>query len=375
MNNKKAILIGAGKIGRGFIGQVLFDSGYDLVFVDTAKSLVDNINQYREYKVIVLGAQEQEYKIDNVRAYSPIDEKAVDEFVEADIVTTAVGPGIISKTADYIARGITKRAATKSEKPLTIIACENIEFGSTKLFESIKPLLNDQQMEYCKKYVAFPDAEVSRMVIPVEDTNPLTVKVEQYMEWLVDATHLTGDLTKIQGLTLTRNAVAYIKRKIYTLTGHAMLGYLGYENGYKYIYQAVYDDSIFETVYKALIESGKGWSMEYGESEEKFNEYITIMLRRFADVRLKDPCVRICKEPIRKLSQDERFIEPALTALKHGIMPSGIITGIKSVLKFDYAEDEQAVELRKMIKENGLSYILKKICGLSEDDLLYKLIA
>jgi len=80
--SKKAILIGAGQIGRGFIGQVLFNSGYDLVFVDTSKQLVENINKYKEYKVTVIGAEEHEYTINNIRAYSPFDEKAVDEIVE-----------------------------------------------------------------------------------------------------------------------------------------------------------------------------------------------------------------------------------------------------------------------------------------------------
>lgn len=133
--SKKAILIGAGQIGRGFIGQVLFNSGYDLVFVDTSKQLVENINKYKEYKVTVIGAEEHEYTINNIRAYSPFDEKAVDEIVEADIITTAVGPGVLCKTADYIAKGIIKRYLLKIEKPLTVIACENMEFGSTSSYK------------------------------------------------------------------------------------------------------------------------------------------------------------------------------------------------------------------------------------------------
>lgn len=67
-----------------------------------------------------------------------------------------------------------------SEEPMTVIACENMEFGSSKLFESVKEHLSAAQLDYCERYIGFPDAEVSRMVMPIEDENPLTVKVEQY---------------------------------------------------------------------------------------------------------------------------------------------------------------------------------------------------
>jgi mannitol-1-phosphate 5-dehydrogenase len=371
---KKAILIGAGQIGRGFIGEALSKSGYSLTFIDISSELVEKINKYQKYKVITLGAEEEEYVVENIKAYTPDDEAAVNEIIQADIITTAVGPSVLHKTADYIVKGIRKRYENKIDKPLTIIACENMEFATSSLFGKFRELLTKQELSYCQQYVGFPDAEVSRMVIPVEETAPLTVKVEKYMEWIVDKKPLKADLSHIIGLQLTDNPTAFIKRKIYTLTGHAMAGFLGYAKGYEYIYQAVYDDGIFKAVFKALTECGKAWSKEYKMPEEEFNEYITLMMRRFSDTRLKDPLTRVCKEPKRKLAKGERFIGPALTAIQHGIMPVGIIEGIKAALKYDYSEDKQAVELQSLLNSDGIDAVLTNICGLTRDSVLYEML-
>ena len=57
----KAAVIGAGKIGRGFIGQVLHEQGVDLTFVDVSEGLVRTLNDYQRYPVYILGADEREY--------------------------------------------------------------------------------------------------------------------------------------------------------------------------------------------------------------------------------------------------------------------------------------------------------------------------
>ena len=44
---KTAIQFGAGNIGRGFIGAVLSKSGYQVVFADVNKEIVDRINADR----------------------------------------------------------------------------------------------------------------------------------------------------------------------------------------------------------------------------------------------------------------------------------------------------------------------------------------
>ena len=41
----KAIMYGAGSIGRGFIGALLSEIGYEVVFIDVNDQLVDTINQ------------------------------------------------------------------------------------------------------------------------------------------------------------------------------------------------------------------------------------------------------------------------------------------------------------------------------------------
>ena len=48
---KQAIHFGAGNIGRGFIGELLVRSGYEVTFVDVNKELVDTINEKKCYNI------------------------------------------------------------------------------------------------------------------------------------------------------------------------------------------------------------------------------------------------------------------------------------------------------------------------------------
>lgn len=50
---KRAIHFGAGKIGRGFIGALLSQAGYEVCFAEADPRLVDEINRRRGYTVHV----------------------------------------------------------------------------------------------------------------------------------------------------------------------------------------------------------------------------------------------------------------------------------------------------------------------------------
>ena len=51
----KALHFGGGNIGRGFIGKILAEAGYEVVFADINMTVIDRLNQDHGYTVHVFG--------------------------------------------------------------------------------------------------------------------------------------------------------------------------------------------------------------------------------------------------------------------------------------------------------------------------------
>ena len=81
---KKAVMYGAGNIGRGFIGQLFSMSGYETVFVDVDKEIVDAMNSSRCYPVRIVSDENcEDILVTNVRAVDGFDiEKVSEEFLK-----------------------------------------------------------------------------------------------------------------------------------------------------------------------------------------------------------------------------------------------------------------------------------------------------
>jgi mannitol-1-phosphate 5-dehydrogenase len=67
INKNKLVLFGAGKIGRSFIGQLFSCGGYEVVFIDTFKPIIDELNLRGKYKVIIKSDKDEILWIHNVR--------------------------------------------------------------------------------------------------------------------------------------------------------------------------------------------------------------------------------------------------------------------------------------------------------------------
>ena len=50
---KKAVMYGAGSIGRGFIGQLFYMSGYETTFIDINIDLVNRLNVDGSYPIYI----------------------------------------------------------------------------------------------------------------------------------------------------------------------------------------------------------------------------------------------------------------------------------------------------------------------------------
>lgn len=372
----KAIQFGAGNIGRGFIGAVLAEAGYKVVFADVVEDLLNQINSRGEYTVHVSDVNKYDILIQNVSAVNSGSEAAVQEVAEADIITTAVGLRILKFVAPTIAKGLAARMAAGNESPLNIIACENGLKATSQLKELVFALLDDSVKSWAETHVGFPDAAVDRIVPPVRCEIPLDVAVEEYFEWDVERSGFVGEVPQIKGMTPVDNLLAYVERKLFTLnTGHATAAYIGKIKGITTIGECVADPAILAVVKAAMQQSGEGLVRKFGFDHDAHFAYIEKILKRFSNPYLKDECDRVGREPLRKLSPNDRLILPMMTAKGFGLPYDKLLLAIGGALHFDNAQDPQSVEMLASIKEAGLEATIIKYTGIEAGDPLVAEIA
>ncbi|MCG9727198.1 mannitol-1-phosphate 5-dehydrogenase [Vibrio brasiliensis] len=367
---KNAVHFGAGNIGRGFIGKLLADAEVEVTFADVNTPLVDQLSHKQEYKVKVVGTECQIDTVTHVTAVNSASEDVIDRIVKTDLVTTAVGPNVLDIIAKTIATGIAKRFAAGNEKPLNIIACENMVRGTTHLKGQVYQHLDETLHAQADNLVGFVDSAVDRIVPPAEAANddPLEVTVESFSEWIVDEQQFKGEIPDIAGMERTNNLMAFVERKLFTLnTGHCITAYLGCLNGHRTIRQAIEDPAIHAEVKQAMQESGEVLIRRYSFDRELHNAYIEKILNRFANPYLIDEVDRVGRQPIRKLGANDRLVKPLLGTIEYGTENQAILKGIAAALKYHSDDDPQAVELQTTIKEIGLRKTLARFTGLDEN--------
>ena len=191
---KTAIQFGAGNIGRGFIGMLLAQAGYRVIFADVSEVIIDRLAADQKYTVHVMDTEVEDVEITNITGIMSNGEAIIDEIAKADILTTAVGLRVLGFIAPTIAKGIQKRIADGSTEPMNIIACENAIRATSQLKEHVYGILSEEEKAYCEKYVGFADCSVDRIVPPVRSENPVDVVVEKYCEWNVEKASLKGSI-------------------------------------------------------------------------------------------------------------------------------------------------------------------------------------
>jgi mannitol-1-phosphate 5-dehydrogenase len=367
---------GAGNIGRGFIGSLLSNAGYEVCFVDVNEEIVSLLNERQEYRVVLADEESQETIINGVRAINSIQnpDDVVNAIAKADLVTTAVGPNILPIISELITNGLRKRAEIKS--PLNIIACENMIGGSAFLKEKVYEKLSNSEKDQFDQLFSFPNAAVDRIVPNQVNEDKLMVSVEPFFEWVVDRSSMIGEVPSIEGVTWVDDLTPYIERKLFTVnTGHAVAAYTGFQAGMKTIKDAMENPEVFDIVKNTLQETGSVLVKKYNFSSDEHQKYIEKIIGRFTNPYINDEIPRVARGPLRKLGRNDRLVNPSIQYLEYlQEEPKYLVKGIAAALKYDYPEDEEAVKLQALIEEKGYEKVIQEVCGLQEENTLEKLI-
>lgn len=373
----KALIFGAGNIGRGFIGQILSENNYDLIFADINDKLIEEINLKKEYRVFFASDEKKHTTISNISAIHNIKEiDKLNEIIQSvDLITTAVGPNIVPIIANTILEGVKERLSKENIKPFNIIACENAIDATDLLKETLFSNLSEEERIKAEEYIGFPNSAVDRIVPIQSNENLLDVIVEPYYEWIVEADKFKGDFDYIKGVEYKKDLKPYIERKLFTVnTGHATTAYIGHIFGYKTIYQAINDERVLEIVIGVLTETSEYLVKNFHFSESEQKKYVDTIIYRFKDPHISDDINRVARSPIRKISPNDRFIYPSTQLLKMGKTPDNLAKTISYILKYLNMEDKESIELHDYLKEYGVSKTLNKYSGIEENSTLTKLI-
>ena len=377
---KKAIMYGAGNIGRGFIGKVFSDSGYEVCFLDIMQDIIDEMNTRGSYTVrIVSNDGEHDETVKNVRAVNANTDAALDEIATCDIMATAVGVNVLKIIAPTIAKGVIRRKET-SGKPLDIILCEN-QLEADKLMRGwINACLDEEQKAWADKNLGLIEASIGRMVPPLTPEmraqDKLLICVEPYSDLPVDRDAFKGEIPDLVGLIPYTPFDFYIKRKLFLHNmGHAVCAYLGYEKGYEFIWQAIADPEVYNAARAAMRNSAEALVHQFGEEvRENVEHNVDDLLYRFQNKALKDTIVRVGGDPVRKLRRNDRFVGAALFCIEQGLDPAPIVRGIVAGLRFANENDVSAPKLQADLANHGIDYVLTEYMELQKDEPLYSMI-
>ncbi len=379
MSEKRAVIFGAGNIGRGFLGQLFFESGYHMLFVEAKEEIVSLLNKKRAYPLwIVSDKKTEKLEISNLCALSPKDGPAVAEAVaSADLCATAVGVNNLKDAVVLIAEGIRKRAERRRSSPLNIIICENLLSAGRFLERELKERLPQRFHAYLKEKIGLVETVVSRMVPPTPDglkrKEPLLVLVEPYQILPVAKDGFKGKIPEITGFVPVKNIHAYEELKLFGHNLiHAVCAYLGFQKGCQYIWESLRNKEVHKVVSGVWGEVRLALMKKHGFSQKELDHYYRDLLRRFANKALSDTVYRVGREPLRKLSPSDRLVGAVRLCQNFGINPQHIIFTIGAALCYNYQDDAQAKELERLISEKGAGYVLQKISHILPQESIYQ---
>ncbi|MCP4644897.1 MAG: mannitol-1-phosphate 5-dehydrogenase [bacterium] len=376
----RAVQFGAGNIGRGFLGQLYYETGYQTSFVDVVQPLLDALNERGEYPLRIVGDETRNLCIEDVSALHAGDTDAVAEaLAQAHMASTAVGVNVLPKVAPVIAAGVARRFADEDAPPLDFIVCENLIGAGPFLREEVRKHLAPEFHAVLDERVGFVEASIGRMVPIMTDKekaeDPLLVCVEPYCELPVDANGFKGPVPELKNMDPRQNFGAYVERKLFVHNlSHATAAYLGYLRGHEYIWQAVEDDRVRAEAEAALDETCRGLVAKHGLDPAALKAHADDLLHRYRNKALGDQIERIAKDPVRKLGSKDRLIGAGLMCLEQGIEPRHVAFAAAAAIRYDHPNDPAAGTVQQLLAERGLQGVLSDVCGLPPEAHLVELI-
>ncbi len=373
--NTQPLLVqfGAGNIGRSLVGQLFSAAGWQVVFVDVARPIIDALNARGRYDITVKDDPPATIAVDTVSGIHMDDRDAVTRAVAAtDLVGTSVGAANLPGACARIAAALPYR-----DRPLSVMLCENLH-GAAGLARGYlcDATGNDMHVE-----VGFIEAAISKMVPAtppdVRAADPLAVWAEGYNTLYLDADgYVGGEPPRVGGVAWRRPFAPYVDRKLLLHNfPHAAAAYHGALCGKQFIWECMDDDAVASEVRGCMREVSAALAVRHGETFtfDENKAWADDLLRRFGNRALGDPVFRVGRDLRRKLAPADRCIGALRLLQEADIDFTHTARAVAAALCFDAEALDPSplpgdIDIMRRAASDGPEAVLTSLCGLDPKD-------
>ena len=374
------VQIGAGNIGRGYLAQLFFESGYRVVLADVVPQLVDRLREAGGYNLRVLDAYRgdaQTFRIEPIEAVAVGSSQFDTAIARATAVGTAVGVANLAALALPLARALAARMATG--RKLNVFLCENALDAAQHLREAVLDQLDAVTADWVATNIGFVGTSVARMVPVVDpaerDRDPLLVVADAYRRLPYDATAIVDRIPPdVPEFSPRPDFAAEVRRKLFLFNMcHASLAFLGAQSGYRYVHQSLQDREHRARFIGAAQEVSAALEAEYPDALAPADNAAMVqdMLVRCGNPLLRDTVARVARDPLRKLAYADRLIGPARLCARHGVAAPNLLRVIAAAFAYRDRSDPGAQRLAELTASLDRRELVRTVTGLEPDSALF----
>ncbi|SMY09776.1 hypothetical protein [Flavimaricola marinus] len=309
---------GAGALGRGLVLPRIVSAGGDVEVADTDAALISRLRRDEGYTLEIVGDEGCWTEFIPIRAAHLIGEDTVDlgkAIEDADVVTTSVQVGNLTGVVDRLAP-VWQRGP---ERARVIVGCENLHNVGAHiagLFDRAGGVAG----------LKCPDCVVDRICATSADG--ATIETEDYSEWVVD-----GDMD-LRGPDRVANVDGLFFRKRYLVNTLAdSCAFVGQSRGFGYLYAAVSDPKVRDTVAPLIDMLCKHLVDRFDYSLQEIVEYRDKSIARLSLSGISRRIETVARDPWRKFAPDERFLEPMVAYRAAGGDINEALSALAAILR------------------------------------------
>lgn len=333
--NEKAVIIGAGNSGRGFIARLLCENGVNLCFVDRDEQLIGKMNTEGRFSILA-GENKKETVIDGYQAYAVSDQRALEAAKEADLIFVCVGSQNLPNLKSFFVSLSSLRKAEQCK----VIVCEN---GI-----SPKQILRDALIGTPAEKMNITQGIIFCTSIP-RKKGELDIISEEYPELPLDFDEGLFRV-KLEHFPMIQGFDILMKRKLYTYNClSACIAYMGYLKGYTDYGEAGRDAGIADFYREIQGKLDAAVCRETGVSMEEQQIFSERAVKKFTSRVITDTIAKNARAAVRKIGPEERIMGPLKLFLKNNIDPAPLCRVLAAALYYLKHEEKMEFKDKKYI--------------------------